>query len=73
MPLHGAVFSGEAFEKMIHGWPNADISKRSRPQLHEPKNWKSRQLTIALLAIRLGCEYQTLEKRIAQIRPSRRK
>lgn len=66
MPCYGAVFSGAAFDSIIY-------EGRGRPQLHDPTSWKPRQLAIALLAIRLAYRYQTMEKRLAQIRPVGRK
>jgi hypothetical protein len=65
MPWYGAIFSGEAFDSIIY-------EGRGRPQLHDPKSWKPRQLAIALLAMRRGYDYQTVEKQLARIRPARR-
>jgi hypothetical protein len=67
MPKYGAIFSGEAFDKI------ESMRRRKSPQLHEPNSWTSRQLAIALLRLRGGYQYQTLQKHLADIRPVRRK
>lgn len=66
MPWYDAIFSGKAFDLIIY-------EGHGRAQLHDPKSWTPRRLTIALLALRRDYQYQTVEKQLAQIRPSRRK
>lgn len=65
VPNYGAIMSGDAFDEIVGG--------KCRAQLHDPTSWNPRQLTIALLKIQTGDQYQTLEKQSARIRPARRK
>jgi hypothetical protein len=67
MPNYGAIFSGEAFDHI------GSKRRDKPPQLHDPKSWNPRQLAISLLGMRLARQYQTVEKLLSRISPSRRK